>query len=292
VKGKRLQLQCSELITNRVCVCCHLPTKKFQVSSYYPGRGDHSHVLARLDHANRDMFHSPAVDDDCTETEEDQTDDKDEDTVKNTHKHPTKFLESMLLERPSWVEQAGAQPASDNYSAIYDSGVPTSGISVATRHPNPNIGSADIVSDLPEGAWPAETDLVFNTGSSRLMLTIQRPLVRSIIQDAIENLWAALLFNNAFPDVCLALSLIKDCLFTAADLHKPAATDILERLKRDGDYLLKITPLPRARICLIRSEVKERCNVITMGAFLAFGLPSDITGYVRVGPRNPGGLRR
>lgn len=113
------------------------------------------------------------------------------------------------------------------------------------------------------------------------MLTIQRPLVRSIIQDAIENLWAALLFNNAFPDVCLALSLIKDCLFTAADLHKPAATDILERLKRDGDYLLKITPLPRARICLIRSEVKERCNVITMGAFLAFGLPSDITGYVR-----------
>jgi hypothetical protein len=44
VKGKRLQLQCSELITNRVCVCCHLPTKKSQVSSYYPGHGDHSHV--------------------------------------------------------------------------------------------------------------------------------------------------------------------------------------------------------------------------------------------------------
>jgi hypothetical protein len=98
VKGKRLQLQRSELITNRVCVCCHLPTKKSQVSSYYPGHGDHSHVLARLDHANRDMFHSPAVDDDCTETEEDQTDDEDEDTVKNTHKHPTKFSESMLLE--------------------------------------------------------------------------------------------------------------------------------------------------------------------------------------------------
>jgi hypothetical protein len=153
------------------------------------------------------------------------------------------------------------------------------------------------VSDLPEGAWPAETDLVFNTSSSRLMLTIQRPLVRSIIQDAIENLRAALLFNNVFPDVCLALLLIKDCLFTAADLHKPATMDILERLKRDGDYLLKITPLvclvllsddltdgifqPRARICLIRSEVKERCNVVTMGALLAFGLPSDITGYVR-----------
>jgi hypothetical protein len=102
-----------------------------------------------------------------------------------------------------------------------------------TRRPNPNIGSTDVVSDLPEGAWPAETDLVFNVGSSRLMLTIQRPLVRSIIQDAIENLRAALLFNNAFPDVCFALSLIKDCLFTAADLHKPAAKDILERLKRD-----------------------------------------------------------
>jgi hypothetical protein len=28
----------------------------------------------------------------------------------------------MFSQRPSWVEQAGAQPASDNYSAIYDSG--------------------------------------------------------------------------------------------------------------------------------------------------------------------------
>jgi len=129
------------------------------------------------------------------------------------------------------------------------------------------------------------------------MLTMQRPLVRAVIQEAIENLRAALLFTNAFPDICVALTLIQDCLLNAADHHKPGATDILERLKCDQDYLLKITPVvsliyfkttfpdstsqPRARICLIRSEIKERCNIITMGAFLMFGSALDIVDYVR-----------
>jgi hypothetical protein len=75
------------------------------------------------------------------------------------------------------------------------------------------------------------------------MLTGQRPLVRAVIQDAIENLRAALLFNNAFPDVCLAFTLIKDSLLTSANRLKPGAKNILDRLERDEDYLLKITPL-------------------------------------------------
>ena len=94
----------------------------------------------------------------------------------------------------------------------------------------------------PEVTWPVETDLVFAAGSNKLMLTSQRPLVRAVIQDAIENLRAALLFNNAFPDICFAFTLIKDCLLTSAKNHTGAA-DILNRLQHDADYILKITPL-------------------------------------------------
>jgi hypothetical protein len=40
------------------------------------------------------------------------------------------------------------------------------------------------------------------------------------------------------------------------------------------------TSQPRARICLIRSEVKEACMIITAGVFLMFGSPMDIIDYV------------
>ena len=128
------------------------------------------------------------------------------------------------------------------------------------------------------------------------MLTGQHPIVHTIIQDAIDNLCAAMLFTNAFPDVCVALGLIKDCLLTAANCLKPGAKEVYERLKQDEEYMMKIIPLasflllrddctdsafqPRAWICLIRSEVKERCNIITMGLFLTFGSALDIVDYI------------
>jgi hypothetical protein len=96
---------------------------------------------------------------------------------------------------------------------------------------------------MPRAGWPLDTDLIFAVGSTKLSLLSQRPIVRAVIQEAIENLRAALLFANAFPDVCSALTLIKDCLFTAALHLKPGATEMLDRLTRDQEYLLKITPL-------------------------------------------------
>jgi hypothetical protein len=105
--------------------------------------------------------------------------------------------------------------------------------------------------DLPCAGWPADTNLVFTVGSTKLMLLNQRPIVRAVIQEAIENLRAALLFTNAFPDICSALTLIKDCLFTAALCLKPGALEVLDRLTHDQDYLLKITPL----VSILRLEV-------------------------------------
>ena len=76
--------------------------------------------------------------------------------------------------------------------------------------------------------WPADTDLVLAAGSSKLSLLAQRPIVCAVIQEAIDNLRAALVFTNAFPDVCNTLTLIKDCLLNAALRLKPGATEMLE----------------------------------------------------------------
>jgi hypothetical protein len=101
--------------------------------------------------------------------------------------------------------------------------------------------------DVPRAGWPIDTDLIFAVGSTKLSLLNQCPIVCAVIQEAIENLWAALLFANTFPDVCSALTLIKDCLFTAALHLKPGATEVLDRLTRDQEYLLKMTPLVSVR---------------------------------------------
>ncbi|KAF8262256.1 hypothetical protein EI94DRAFT_1603030, partial [Lactarius quietus] len=128
--------------------------------------------------------------------------------------------------------------------------------------------------------WPAITELVYPAGTNKLMLTNQQPIVCAFIQEAIDNLQAALLFNNAFPDVCFALNLIKDCLLNATNHLKPGSMEILNRLKNNQQYIMKLTPLPCARICLIRSEVKERCNIITMASFIALGQEPNIIEYV------------
>ena len=89
-------------------------------------------------------------------------------------------------------------------------------------------------------------ELVFAVGSTKLTLLNQCPIIHAVIQEAIDNLQAALMFMNAFPDVCSALMLIKDCLFTAALHLKPSAAEVLDCLTCDNKYLLKITPLVSA----------------------------------------------
>ena len=106
------------------------------------------------------------------------------------------------------------------------------------------IPPADIVvsnTDFP--FWPTETDLVFASGSNRLKLTSQSPIIRSVIVKGIKNLQVAMLFTDAFLDVCSMLTLIKDLLLTSASYLLPAAMDVLDHLKVDLDYLLKVTLL-------------------------------------------------
>lgn len=73
-------------------------TRTFSASSFYPGRGDNSNKLASLtslDHGNAG-FHTPEVDDEGTETEEDSADE--EPTLELALKFPNKFSESLVIE--------------------------------------------------------------------------------------------------------------------------------------------------------------------------------------------------
>ena len=62
-------------------------------SSFYPGRSDNSHVLARLDNHT---LHTPKVDNNGFGTDEDSIDDND--IVELALKLPTKFSESLAIE--------------------------------------------------------------------------------------------------------------------------------------------------------------------------------------------------
>lgn len=88
--------------------------------------------------------------------------------------------------------------------------------------------------------WPTETDLVFLQGSNKLMLTVQSPLIRAVIQDSIERTRASLLFLNAFPNLFETLEYIEEALVSAAEQIKAAAS-IHRRLQGDHMYTINMS---------------------------------------------------
>lgn len=91
--------------------------------------------------------------------------------------------------------------------------------------------------------WPSDTDLKFTPGTNKVSLTLQRPLIRVIVQDAFENFRAALLFDNAFPDAGASPGLILAALVAAAESRGPRATHIHKRLLCDVDYVASLSRL-------------------------------------------------
>ncbi|KAH9022910.1 hypothetical protein EDB85DRAFT_2293098 [Lactarius pseudohatsudake] len=126
----------------------------------------------------------------------------------------------------------------------------------------------------------SDTDLVFVNDSTRLLLKYQHPIIRTIVQKAIENLRATLVFQDAFPDGSVAFAFSKDALSAAAVSHKLGGGIVQRRLEVDDEYAAKLVSLPRARISLIRAEVKERCYAIVLGGFFSMASAHDIAQVV------------
>ena len=93
-----------------------------------------------------------------------------------------------------------------------------------------------------QSVWPVETDLLYVSGTRKVILTVQRPIMRTIIQDAFEQVRRELLFTNAFPDAFTALEFTQYGLLTAAQGHD-RATDIHNRLVSDAEYMSRMVPL-------------------------------------------------
>jgi hypothetical protein len=94
------------------------------------------------------------------------------------------------------------------------------------------------------GTWPADTELVLVSGSNKVTLTNQLPLMRSVIQDAIENVRFSLLFNHAFPDAGVVLFTVRAALVAAAARSQnPRASNIHQRLLSDEEYVIKMIRL-------------------------------------------------
>jgi hypothetical protein len=75
------------------------------------------------------------------------------------------------------------------------------------------------------------------------MLTIQIPLIRTIIQDSFEDLRATLLFENAFPDPNLTILFLQKTLIGAARSRLPDTVNVYNRLLLDDEYRDKLSRL-------------------------------------------------
>ncbi|KAF8259580.1 hypothetical protein EI94DRAFT_1813136 [Lactarius quietus] len=149
-----------------------------RTSSFYPGRGDHSHALARLDPA-LSTFHTPDVDDDGSLTEDDPV--EDDHAVELALKFPNKFSESLAVEAKAIlavVSQSSTTSVRDaEWTAAtslltfslpeYDLGSVTAQLPEGVATGLPNVDATTIFPEAPQAIWPIDTDLVFPEGCNK-----------------------------------------------------------------------------------------------------------------------------
>ena len=135
---------------------------------------------------------------------------------------------------------AAAVPTEESGKCIFRVNNPDTNVLVSLAVVLPS--TVPHASPLP--AWPAETDLRFTPGSTKIiLLTVQQPTVRLVITDGIDNLRMSLVSKDAFPDAAHTLEFIRDGLLTAAEERGPTAAAIHKRLQEDEDYYSMIIPL-------------------------------------------------
>ncbi|KAH9028796.1 hypothetical protein EDB84DRAFT_1562985 [Lactarius hengduanensis] len=288
---------------------CKGKAKLRHTSSYYPGRGDPGCDHGTHDVPLPDPYGGDNDTDDHVETEEDWM--GDELIAKLTPGSTSKFSEAVARERPSWkgLDSIAESILADQSSGAHAGDTPGSAsasgrvVSVGPTPPLPESESREatarhelsVAAMLPAAIsvnqtttqessgppWPANTELLFATGSIKIKLTLQYPLVRLVLQDAIEHMRAHLVLINAFPDPVAALAFARDSLMTAVEDRQPDTRFLCQRFQDDVEYFTRLIPVPRCRISWLRSEVKERCNVICVPEIYAIGPQTEITRIIR-----------
>jgi hypothetical protein len=95
----------------------------------------------------------------------------------------------------------------------------------------------------PDAVWLANTEFIYVAGTTRVNLTAQLPVMRTVIQDAFEEVRASMLFNCAFLDASAIPTILKEALIAAALSHVPRSSNIYSRLMMDDEYAAKMSRL-------------------------------------------------
>lgn len=115
------------------------------------------------------------------------------------------------------------------------------GVAAALNRRGGDVTVSTPAPDTP--LWPADTNLIFQEGTTKILLMGQPSLLRVVIQDAMDNFHADLLSSHAFPDLTTALTVIRAALLSSAKAHFPTALNIHTRLQSDNDYVAAISRL-------------------------------------------------
>ena len=86
------------------------------------------------------------------------------------------------------------------------------------------------------------SDLVFAPGSTKVMLTLQNPLVQAVIRGSFDRLRISIVFTDAFLNAPLASLFVKEALLRSAQ-NRPGGGCVYERIQHDTLYFCKILPL-------------------------------------------------
>ena len=85
--------------------------------------------------------------------------------------------------------------------------------------------------------WPANTNIIFSGGRTKIRIMSQQAIVRVVLQDAIENVHAYMVFRHGFPDAGAALAGTRAALVNAATAHFPSTAVLHNRLLSDEEYM-------------------------------------------------------
>ncbi|KAF8257782.1 hypothetical protein EI94DRAFT_1708647 [Lactarius quietus] len=275
-------------------------------ASFYPGYGGATSILD----PEAEQFLNPTFEDPPVENEDDWINDQETTTL--AQGLPSKMAEARAFERPSWEQAStvdGPTPGSVSCpteklhhnvpasSQRVSGSAATAKSIVASAAPSALNAVEEEITETST-TWPAATNLKLIKGSKgnlQVMLTIQPPIIRSVITHSFEGLRASLLFENAFPDPIVSYAFIRDALITAASNYGPSAAAMYTRLVNDEEYVTTIFPVPHARISHFRSEVKEYSSAIMFPVIItkesrteiALFVQEQLSNYNYTFPRSP-----
>ena len=92
----------------------------------------------------------------------------------------------------------------------------------------------------------------------KVMLTLQLPLIHTVMQDAFENLRASLLIEHAFPDPYLTILFIRKHPVRAARSHLPRTVNIHRHLESKKVTSASKSSGVQDRIRMRRSKSEQR----------------------------------